>query len=117
MAALLKTFITCLQLIIIIAVVSIGIGFIIRGGFTFAYVFTANFFAGVVIICAALVMMFLPASFKLDKLTDHTTFNERYVEKQGQRKERAYEFLFLGIMMIITTGLIQLLLSVLVPLN
>ena len=94
---------------------SIVYGFIIRGYFTLAYIFTANFLAGVIVIIIALVYLILPAGIKFDKLTDHSTLVERISDQRKEKREKAYEFLLLGILVIIITGFLQLLLSFLIP--
>ena len=86
-----------------------------RGRFTLAYVFNANFLAGALIICVALVMMLLPGSLKFDKLTDHTTFSERFIEQRSKRQKKAFEFLYLGLCIIIITGLIQIMFAAVIP--
>ena len=112
MKAFIKTLVVSLQLMLTAALISAGYGFF-RGA-PFAYVFNVNFLLGAIIICIALVRMFLPVRIKSDKLTDHTTIGQRYAEQHGQKQEKAYEYLFLGISVIIITGLLQLLLSVLI---
>ena len=117
MAAFAKTVVLSLQLILVTAVLSIGYGFITRGRFTLAYVFTANFLIGAGIICVALVMKFFKVRFKFDKLTDHSTFNERFMEQYKQTQEKAHTFLFLGLLVIILTGVIQIILAAAIPAN
>ena len=130
MAKFLKTALIALQFILVTALLSIVYGFIVRRHFTLAYIFHANFLVGTIILCVALLIFVLPAGlihnrltgkipgFKPDKLTDHTTYMERrYAEKHMEKQEKAYEFLFLGLMIMIITGLLQLLVSVLVPAN
>jgi len=81
-----------------------------------AYVFTANFVVGAAIICLALVTMILPAGFKLDKLTDHTTFAERYyLERHREKQKKAFGFLSLGLLVVVITGLVQLFLAWVIP--
>ena len=114
MTSVIKTITNSFKLILIISALSIIIGFFTHGRFTLAHIFNANFLAGAFIICIALVMMFVPASFKFDKLTDHTTFAERHLEKHDQKKKKAYEFLFVGLTIIIIAGIIQIILAVLI---
>ena len=118
MAAFFRNILVSLQLILVMTVLSLVYGFVVRGGFTFAYVFNGNFIAGAFVICVALIRLILPARFKFDKLTDHTTFGERYYAEQHREKQKkAHEFLFLGITMIVITGLLQLILSLIIPAN
>ena len=109
MEKILKTLFISLQFILITSSAAALYGLITRRGFNLADIFNANFFVGMIIICVGLVVMFMPARFvKTDKLTDHTTFAQRYAELRDQKQEKAYEFIFLGILVIVVTGLIQL---------
>ena len=84
-------------------------GFITRKGLDLRNIFNANFFIGMLIICVGIVVLFAPARiFKKDKLYDHSTYVQRHVEHREQKQGKAYEFIFLGILVIINTGLIQL---------
>ena len=116
MKAFLKTLVISLQFVVLTSVLSIGFGFLRHSVFTFLYVFNACFLVGAVIICVALIIMFMPAKLKFGKLTDHTTFGQRYTELHAHKQEKAYGFLFLGITVIVLTGLIQLVLALLIPL-
>ncbi|MCL2381789.1 MAG: hypothetical protein FWC64_09405 [Treponema sp.] len=109
-----KTAAMALQFILVTSVAAAGYGFITRGSFTPAYIFPANFVVGVVIISVSLVMMILPAAIKFDKLTDHTTFTERYyVGRHMEKQKKAFGFLFLGLSIVLITGLVQMALAVL----
>jgi len=123
-----KTVIAALQSIVLTTVVSIIYGFIAHRRFTFEYVFIANIIVGTVVLCVALLMFMLPAGliynrltgkltgFKWDKLTDHTTYMERrYVEKHQEKQRKAYEFLFLGLSIMIITGMLELVMWTLIP--
>lgn len=112
MKGFVKTLVDSLVLIFVVSVLAVVYGFVTNGALTFAYVFNANFLVGAVIICIGLVMLFLPASSRFDKLTDHTTFVERYYwERYRPRQKKAYRFLFLGILVILVAGIVQLLLT------
>ena len=103
-----------MQLVVVTSLAALGFGFIARGGFTLAYVFPANFALGAFIICIGLVMTLAAGRIKFDTLTDHSTFAERFFEKYARNKEKAAGFLFLGIAVIIVTGLIQIALAVVI---
>ena len=107
-----KTAIISAQFVLATSVIAVIYGFFARRHFTLAYVFNATFLVGSIIICVALVLMILPIGFKRDKLTDHTTFIERYyMEGYRKKQKKAYEFLFTGLFIIIIAGLVQLFLS------
>ena len=115
MKSFIKTLVISLQAIAVCAVLSIVYGFIVQEGFTLRFMFYACFMVGAIIICISLVLLFLSAfNFKMDELSDHTTLAGRYMEQKEQKRAKAFEFLFMGIMMIVITGLIQLLLAVLI---
>ena len=106
-----KTFAVSLQFILAASVLAVVYGFFADGVFTLAYVFFACFLTGAAIICVAVIIMILPAGFKPDKLTDHTTVAERYLDKHAKKQKRAFSFLYLGLSVIVITGLLQLLLA------
>ena len=124
MAAFTRTAVIALQCIFVTAVLAIAYGFLRRGFFTLAYVFNASFLAGAVILFIGMLIFLLPAGlvfnrltgkltgFKTDKLTDHSTFMERYAEQHNEKQKRAFEILALGLSVIVITGVIQLALSV-----
>ena len=121
MAAFTRTVVTSLGFILVTTVGAIVYGFISQKTFTLAYIFRANFLVGTFLLVVALIKFMLPASFrfnkltginldkettkKYDKLNDHTTFAERYyAEKHMDKQEKAYEFLILGLLVIIIPG-------------
>jgi len=96
------------------AVLSIIYGFITRGSFTLAYVFNANFLLGAIIIAVAVMLRFFSFVFiRFDKLSDHSNFSERVSEQYMEKQQKSNEFLFLGLLITIITGLIQLAIAVL----
>ena len=116
-----KTVFIALQFILVTAVISVIYGFITLRRFTLDYIVTANIIVGTVVLCVALLLFTLPAGlihdrltgkvtgFKWDKLTDHTTYIERrYAEKHLEKQRKAYEFLFLGLSIMIITGFLEL---------
>jgi hypothetical protein len=121
MAAYLKTVLIALQFILLTAVLSSVFSLVTQGRFSLDYVFTANFFIGAVIICIGLFMKFFPGmaffkNLKADKLTDHSTFNDRFIFGiYLPRQEKAYGIILLGLAVILITGLIELTLWVLIP--
>ena len=129
MSAFIKTVFIALQFILVTAVLSIVYGFFERRGFTLAYVFNTNFVVGAVILSVAVIMMFLPpraifnkwtsriSSFKKDKETNQVAPEDStgFVMEQHQLKQKkAFEILFLGLSIIVMTGLIQLFLAVII---
>ena len=115
MKSFFKVGIFSLQIILITAVLAIAYGFIRWGTFTLVYVFNTCFAVGLIILCVSLVKLILSfLSFKFDKLTDHSSFFVRYMEHREKNREKALEFLFLGILVILAAGLIQLLLAVVI---
>ena len=112
MKGVLRVIVVSLLLIFIASLAAVIFGFVSEGGLHMRVVFNANFAAGAVIICAALVLLVLPVGIlKPDKLADHSTV-ERLLELREHKRKKAYELLFTGIMVIFITGLIQLALAV-----
>jgi hypothetical protein len=111
MASFLKIAVISLWTCLAASVLAVIYGFFEAGGFTLAFIFNANFLTGSALICFALVRLILPVSFKPDKLTDQSTMSERYIEPRRQKQEKAYKFLFSGILVIIIAGVVQLVLA------
>ena len=109
MKSFFKTVVISLQSILLISFAMLVYGYVTRGEFNIGNIYNANFFIGALIIAVGLVVLFMPARIgKLDKLSDHTTFVERHVEHREQKQEKAHGFILLGILIIVFTGLIQL---------
>jgi len=115
MKKLVRTVAVSLWFMLAASVLAIFYGFVTRRAFSLAYVFPANFAAGAVIICVAITMLILPAGFKFDKLTDHSTFVERYYDERQKRRGKAFGYLFLGLSIIAIAGVAQLVLAWVVP--
>jgi len=77
----------------------------------FAYIFNANFLAGSAVILFSFIRMFLPVNIKTDKLTDHSTLEERFFRRHRAKRDMAYRYLFAGIFVIVIASLVQLVLS------
>ena len=117
MKAFLRILLLSLMFILIAALLSIVHGFFSDNEWVFSNVFTWNFLLGGFFIVVGFVKLVIPVRIK-DKLIDHTTFVERYLGDQHKAKqEKSYTFLYLGLQIIIITGLVQLLLSVIIPGN
>ena len=111
-----KTVVISLHFILATSLIMYVFGLVTKRGFDLATIYNANFFIGSFIIGVGIIVMFMPTRFvKFDKLTDHSTFAQRYAELREVKQEKAYGFIFLGILMIIITGLIQIALRALVP--
>ena len=109
MKTLIKTTIISLQFILIVSFLILLYGLVTRRGFSLNNVFNANFFIGSVIILVGIIIMILPTRFfKFDKLSDHSTIIHRYVEHRELKREKASVYIFTGILMIMITGVIQL---------
>ena len=109
----LKVFFVSLCSIVIIAVVSIVYGLIKYSSFTLHYIFDANFFAGFILLVAGVVIMFLPSAIftKDGNLLEQVTLIERSLDNREKKQQIARIILWLGLFIVVLTGLIQLLLS------
>ena len=125
-----KTLLIALQAIVVIGVIAVIYGLIVHRRFTIEYIFTANIIVATIVLCVALLIFMLPAGliynkltgkligFKPDKLTDHSTYMERRVAGQHMEKQKkAYEYLFLGLAMMIITGVLEFVFFPLLPGN
>ena len=103
-------------LIIVVAALSIVYGFIAHSVFTLRYVFDANFFAGAILIAIGIILMFLPSAFLLAGKTwlERSAFLERSYDTREYKQNIARMLLWLGMITMVLTGLIQLLLSVII---
>ena len=123
-----KTVLIALQAVILIAIISVVYGLIVHRRFTLEYVVFANVVVGTIVLGVALLIFMLPAGlihnrltgkltgFKPDKLTDHSTYMERRIaEKHLEKQKKAYEYLILGLSIMIITGLLELLFLALSP--
>jgi len=108
-----KKLLISLFAILTATIIAIILGFFASGdnGFSFAYIFPANFLAGAILICIALIRLILPANFKPDKLTDSSTLIERQFDQRKEKQKKSQVFLFSGILVIVITGIVQLVLS------
>ena len=102
--------------IVIVALLSLIFGFFVQGSFTLRYIFDANYTIGIAVILSGFFYKFFPSSMlpKGDKLFDHTSFAERSFKVRKRRQALAVDILLVGINIIVITGLIQFLLSVIV---
>ena len=103
---------TSAQLVALISVLSVAYGFVISGFFDLGYAYTANFWAGAVIITAGLSMLFVPTFLlmKKDKLIDHTTYGQRFMKEREKKLARARELICIGMCNITITAVVQLIL-------
>jgi hypothetical protein len=109
----LKLLLVSLLFIGIATVLGLIFGLIMHASFTLRYIFGANLAMGVIAITAGFFYMFFPSSMlqRGDKLFDHTTFAERSFKARRRRQKLAVEMSLVGIFTIVTSGLVQIFLS------
>ena len=113
MRGVFRVIIISFLLIIIISLAAAVFGFVSGDRGHIQMIFNANFATGAIVIFAALVYMIIPVNLlKSDKLADHSTV-ERVLERREFKRKKAYELLFIGIMVILIAGLVQLALAAL----
>ena len=108
---------TSAALVAILAVLSVFYALYLHGALSAAYVFTANFAGGAFFFLVGFILLLTPTALfllKKDNLIDHTTYAQRFMEKREEKNGRAYELMYVGILNIVITGVVQLLLSYLV---
>ena len=115
-----KTLLSSVICIAVISVAALIYGRIVAGFFTLAYLFPANFLIGAIIIMAGIVAFMIPTrltlGFKLkdNKLIDHSNYASFMMEKREQKRKVAYEVIYLGMGIITTVAIVQLLLSLVI---
>ena len=103
--------------LLVIGVATLGgiiFGLIRHSAFTLRYIFDANVALGVAAILGGLFYNFVPAALLMpgkDKLLDHSTYVERSFITRKRRQALAIDILLTGVLVIVISGLIQLLLS------
>ena len=104
-----KNILTSIQLVATVTVLSVVYGFATLGTFTYAYVFTANFGVGVIILIGGLSVLAVPTFLliKKSRLIDHTTYVHKFVEEREHKRARAYELIHIGIYQISITAVVQ----------
>ena len=112
----LKLLLVSFCLIIVVAFISIIYGFIAHGIFTLRYIFNANFMVGAIITAIGILIMFSPtAIFMAGKnWLEKSAFLERSYDTREYKQQIARMLLWLGMITMVLTGLIQLLLSVII---
>ena len=107
MQGFLKTVVIASQFVLGIAVIMMVYGLIATGSINLDLIFHASFFVGVIIIGVGVVVMIVPSRELFSKLTDHSNFVQRTKEIRERKMEKALGFLSLGIMIMLITGIIQ----------
>ncbi|MCL2617343.1 MAG: hypothetical protein FWD96_06840 [Defluviitaleaceae bacterium] len=110
MRYILKQLYTALLSMAVISALSIAYGFFTLRAFTLAYIYTANFWVGAIIILTGLGMLLTPTHLLIrkSKLLDHSTYGQRYMEEREKKRTRAYEFLYIGMAIITVTAVVEL---------
>ena len=95
-------------LMFVLTVLGIVYGFVFDGHFTLAYVLTANFFGGAIIILTGMVVWFGPMRFQNQRLIDHTTYAGARYELREKKRRKGMEILLIGIAVILMTAMVEL---------
>ena len=114
MERFLKTAVISLQFFLLSAIAAVIYGFFVRSTFTPVYIFDAGFLVGAGIMIIGLFMLLVPVLLRFSKLTDHTTYVERFMDARDERQAKAYDNLYLGMMIIAVTATVQLIVSFIV---
>ena len=109
MALFIRLISTASVCVLLIAICGIVFGFLAGEGFTLTHAYNANFLIGAIVVASGIVVLFLPGkqSFKRSKLVDHSTYIERTRDERDVKQKKGYDLLFLGILIIIIAGIIQ----------
>ena len=79
---------------------------------TIDMIFNFFFFVGAIVISAALIAKIFPYHALIDKLTDHSNLFSRHKE---QKAVRSNELIYVGIGIIVLTGVVQFIVWLLSP--
>ena len=106
-----KAFYMSLRLAIIISALGLVYGRIMNGAFTGRYAFRANFWVGTTILLAGILRLITPTALlmKKNRLIDHTTYGQRFMEERERNRSQAWELISTGLCLIFITGAVQLL--------
>ena len=107
MSGFLKTTSIAFQFVIGTAVIMMVYQLIRDGSLDQELIFNACFFVGIIIIGVSFVVMILPSRALFEKTIDHSNIVDRTKEYRERKMERAYSVLIMGIMIILITGIIQ----------
>lgn len=113
----LKLVLISLVLIAVASIAGIIFGFVRDAAFTPRYIFDANLTLGVATVLAGLFYNFVPSALLIpgkDKLLDHSTFVERSFKTRKRRQAMAIDILLTGVLVIVISGLIQILLGLII---
>ena len=94
--------------ILLASAASVAYAYFAVGSFSPAYVFDASFAVGAFLILCGLAVLLAPATMRKSRLFDHTTAGRWAMEAHGEKRERAYALLGVGIAVILVAGAIQL---------
>jgi len=113
---ILKLILVSFGLIVTVALLSIVYGFIAHGIFTLRYIFDANFMVGAIITAAGVLVMFSPTAIFISAKNwlEKSSFLETSYDTREYKQQIARMLLWLGMITMLLTGLIQLLLSVII---
>ena len=107
-----KLLLLSLAITAVSAVIGLIYGAIALGFFTLRYIFPACFIIGAIIILISIVILIIPSRFLINfKFIDHSNFTSTMMEKRENKRKFAYEILYLGMSVIITAAMLQLLLA------
>jgi len=96
-------------LVLIIAALSWIYGFAVHRTFIPNYAFYANLGAGSLLIGSGLALMLVPTAFLIrkNKLLDHSTYTEIFMQERDKKNVQAYYLLYIGMIIITMVAVIQ----------
>ena len=98
-----------LGLVALVSVLAAVYGLAAAGVSVLAYVYTANFGFGVILLISGLFWITVPTQLYVKKgpLVDHTTYGEKFLAEQKRKRLRGVELIYVGICNIVITAALQ----------
>ena len=111
-ALCLRALSTAAAIVVIVGLFGLAYGFAVERVFVYTYAVTANLAVGAVILLSGLITLATPTALlvKKGRLVDSTTFGEKYAQAGERKHQKAYEMIYVGVIGIGLTAIIQLLL-------
>jgi len=99
-----------LLIVSIVSLISGAYGLVAFRVFQPDLIFNSNYVVGAVILIGGLLLLAKPTAMLIKKspLIDHTTYGQKVTEKKTQKRNEAFELIYVGVLCILIAALFQL---------